>query len=729
MCSQVQSSATANEAKKKKKKAWKKKGEYTPFPPAPTLSKIDKQLESGEYFMTEKERLLNKKRKKVETAALKSEDRKKEKLKKFQPPAEKPREKQTKKREAEELDIEKFKKKVKKIAKNSVLDVMIVDVTKQNFLEWLPHIQKSIEQAAFVSIDLEFLGLPPMVGSNSVSLFDTPCERYKKLSDAVRRFPPCQLGLACFRDDGKGYAADVYCITLFKRLPMTDFCISPSAATFLAEHKFDFNKFINESATYTNRSELSKLKRDIEQGDIDFNLFGDGLSERIQAVKMRILIEGGEGEYHLLDECSPCIGDDIHLKQSLRMDLIGENSLFDKPLTPLEEAAIELALLEEFPHLETNFNVERTMLIVEEEPHTDGDKQYSSRWRRIFGKLLAEICGVSQIFCYLSKAKPPLVLHNSLLDLLHIYHSFEADLPETYSEWKDAIHNLFPVIVDTKFLASILQKELQDEGCFDLSLQALGTFLNSELSAKILPIHIPLRTGAENKERVDYHNAAFDALVTGEVFIKLAHLFVLTRCSEKLEQSWPLRRLFVVCRKDIANKIPMPLIDAQCCDLEREDASGNRPDVIRVMRRGRLSDVSSNSTYKKLYNMLWSFLRTSTDRIDNEEFERVRDDLIRVFGSFRVDIRMGARNQSLEIATNTASTYARVCAFFAAHDDYFLVGDAGQTFEQRLCSSRVKKDGNKIYSSRQKSGSSISMALAVLAVSVWAGARLIRISS
>ncbi|KAK6050305.1 hypothetical protein COOONC_12190 [Cooperia oncophora] len=85
----IQSSSSTNEAKKKKKKAWKKKGEYTPFPPAPTLSKIDKQLESGEYFMTEKERLLNKKRS--------------------------PREKETPKRQAETLDVEKFKKKIKKI--------------------------------------------------------------------------------------------------------------------------------------------------------------------------------------------------------------------------------------------------------------------------------------------------------------------------------------------------------------------------------------------------------------------------------------------------------------------------------------------------------------------------------------------------------------------------------------------------------------------------------------
>ncbi|RCN36345.1 hypothetical protein ANCCAN_17779 [Ancylostoma caninum] len=143
---------------------------------------------------------------------------------------------------------------------------------------------------------------------------------------------------------------------------MSEFCISPHAATFLAKHKFDFNKFVNEGVTYCNRSELSKLKKNIELGEIDFNSFGVGLFDRIQATKMCILIEAGRAEVHLLNDNSPDLGDIVHLKQPLHIDLFGENSLFDKPLTSLEEAALQFALLEEFPHLESNFNDERTLV-------------------------------------------------------------------------------------------------------------------------------------------------------------------------------------------------------------------------------------------------------------------------------------------------------------------------------------------------------------------------------
>lgn len=49
-------SKEVKEKMKAKKKGKRIKKEYTPFPPEPVPSKIDLQLESGEYFMTEKKR-------------------------------------------------------------------------------------------------------------------------------------------------------------------------------------------------------------------------------------------------------------------------------------------------------------------------------------------------------------------------------------------------------------------------------------------------------------------------------------------------------------------------------------------------------------------------------------------------------------------------------------------------------------------------------------------------
>ncbi|KAE9545859.1 hypothetical protein FO519_010929, partial [Halicephalobus sp. NKZ332] len=110
----IQPAKVTRQAKKKRKEKWNKKSEYTPFPPEQTLSKIDRQLESGEYFMNEK---LKKKenRKKVEMDQIERTTKKQEEKKSvFIPPEEKPRLKRTMPADSKiSVDLEGLKKKVK----------------------------------------------------------------------------------------------------------------------------------------------------------------------------------------------------------------------------------------------------------------------------------------------------------------------------------------------------------------------------------------------------------------------------------------------------------------------------------------------------------------------------------------------------------------------------------------------------------------------------------------
>ncbi|WKY11833.1 hypothetical protein Q1695_003422 [Nippostrongylus brasiliensis] len=619
-----------------------------------------------------------------------------------------------------------------------------IEVSAANFDYWLPRVQRAIDDAVFVSLDLEFLGLPSALHGGNASLFDTPADRYRKFRRGVERFPPCQLGLACFHEDeelGK-YQADVFSFTLFKRVPQKEFSISPAAVSFLAEHGFDFNKFAIEGINYSNRGEIDTLRSGLSSDGFDFDVFGSDFNERVRWLKAQLLLEIEKNSYGAsdIDRASKGV---TTLRRPILIELYREEEDFQelevtspwtKPLSSLEEEALLYFCSKEYPDLEFLIDNGRTLLYVGKLPLIYGGG--SSDAGKRLEALLTEISGVCRVFEHLFTRKPPLVGHNCLLDLLYIYHCFVNNLTESYDTWKSEFHRRMPVIVDTRFLAGTLEQRLASHKINDFSLTTLGDFFTMRTFFDLLPFAISMSINGEpfgtlsQGNRV-YHNASYDAFVTGIVFLKLAHLYVLDRCSVPIDKPWSVRKLLIACRGEVTNRIPIGIIDAKCCNMGGPDARGSRPDIVKVRRSRTVSESSTlfsavidSPLVRKMSEKLHG-----SPAISPQKLKSVRADLVRLFGAYRVDVRLGAECDILEVATNSPSTYARVCAYFDCSEMFYVVEDNLQTFEQRLCSARVEKDA--VTANTPSASLSTATAIVVIVFSLpplaWGFSRLMRL--
>lgn len=101
-------------SKRKKPLKKKEKKAYTPFPPTMPDSKVDKELESGEYFLKENQRRMKKQLERKEKQAEAAVKRNEERSKSFKPPVEKDN---SKKVETSQLDMDALKAKMDKKSK------------------------------------------------------------------------------------------------------------------------------------------------------------------------------------------------------------------------------------------------------------------------------------------------------------------------------------------------------------------------------------------------------------------------------------------------------------------------------------------------------------------------------------------------------------------------------------------------------------------------------------
>lgn len=109
-----------------------------------------------------------------------------------------------------------------------------------------------------------------------------------------------------------------------------------------------------------------------------------------------------------------------------------------------------------------------------------------------------------------------LVGHNLFTDLLFLTKTFVGALPEKVQDFQKIVHDLFPVIIDTKFMATGLGGSKRENSSLD--------GLWAHFTHQALPrVHLDEKHSLYNQEaRSRSHQAGYDSWTTAQLFIKLA---------------------------------------------------------------------------------------------------------------------------------------------------------------------------------------------------------------
>lgn len=140
----------------------------------------------------------------------------------------------------------------------------------------------------------------------------------------------------------------------------------------------------------------------------------------------------------------------------------------------------------------------------------------------------------------MADAKVPVVGHAIMYDMLFALSHFESPLPETYPEYKELVHRLFPLSFDTQFLAKsepfkfLPQAAGSEPGAKkeqrfgSMALGAVYKTVEQEAqTAKSAGLPTVYTSWAPGHEKYGpdcqaFHEAGYDAYTTGYVFAHMA---------------------------------------------------------------------------------------------------------------------------------------------------------------------------------------------------------------
>lgn len=142
--------------------------------------------------------------------------------------------------------------------------------------------------------------------------------------------------------------------------------------------------------------------------------------------------------------------------------------------------------------------------------------------------------------------KKPLITHNGLLDILHLYNSFIGPLQETADDFKKDFIVNFPEVYDTKYIMNSSNVLLPEEktstslaDCFkylensELKIALADEFSDYDIKSEGVTVDSDPESNPRSTTSAA-HEAGYDALMTGSIFVRsLKKLNILEELGQK----------------------------------------------------------------------------------------------------------------------------------------------------------------------------------------------------
>jgi poly(A)-specific ribonuclease len=274
-----------------------------------------------------------------------------------------------------------------------------------------------------------------------------------------------------------------------------------SAVSFLRAHGFDFNVLFDEGISYLTlkeEQECEKAFRDNEektcqQGTVVPDDCRDFVDQCVRQVHLFVSEDGDPDQRLDLPVCTA-------FKRKLLNEALSGDELRER---------ISITTLPVAPASRDCF-----LSVTRSNPAAK---------RKRSNDILTEAAGFTKILQIISRCKKPLVGHNLFLDIMHLVGQFLTELPDSYDEFKEAVHDMFPALYDTKYIATTvaLRKIITST-----TLEDLNETLSHEPFKPVIihPVIIQQKSDStrhENKCDTPFHQAGYDSYITGHCFIRL----------------------------------------------------------------------------------------------------------------------------------------------------------------------------------------------------------------